>query len=103
MQIQFNTGEGVQHSDALEAHLRKKLQGVERRWGDRLTRVEAFCKDENADKGGQDKHCTIEARPAGMDPVAVSAQADDWYATVGQAADRLEKALERRLERLADR
>ncbi|MBA1145653.1 HPF/RaiA family ribosome-associated protein [Ectothiorhodospiraceae bacterium WFHF3C12] len=101
MQIQLNTGEGVQHSDALEAHVEKKLADVNRRCGDRLTRVEVFCKDANAGKGGEDKHCTMEARPAGFDPVVVSAQSVDLYTAVDQAADKLEKALEHRLGRNA--
>lgn len=99
MQIQLNTGEGVQHSDALEAHVEKKLEAANRRCGERLTRVEVFCKDANAGKGGEDKHCTMEARLAGMDPVAVSAQRSDLYGAVDEAADKLEKALEHRLGR----
>lgn len=101
MQIQLNTGEGVQHSDALEAHVEERLQAVNRRCGDRLTRTEVFCKDANAGKGGEDKHCTMEARPSGLDPVAVSAQSVDLYTAVDEAADKLEKALEHRLGRTA--
>lgn len=93
MQIQLNTADGVQHSDALERHVHDRLEGVNRRTGDRLTRVEVFCKDANADKGGADKACTMEARPAGLEPVVAKAQNVDMYMAVSEAAEKLENAL----------
>lgn len=99
MQIEINTGEGVQRSAALDQHIQDKLAGVSRRFGDRLTRIRVHLKDVNADKGGIDKLCSMEARPAGRDPVGIEAQDDDAYRAVGDAAGKLERALEHRLDR----
>lgn len=99
MQIQINGTQDVQLSDALEGHIRSKLTPVERHFGDRVTRVEVFLKDVNADKGGFDKSCTLEAHPAGLGPVAVEAQDADLYTAVHDAAGKLDKALEHRTAR----
>lgn len=99
MEIEINNAEGVERSPALEEHVCARLERLERRFGDRLTRVLVFLKDVNATKGGIDKVCTMEARPAGHDPVAVEAQHEDFYVAVREAEDRLEKALNHRLAR----
>ena len=97
MQILINTGEGMETSDALESHIHEKLAGVERRFGDRLTRVEVYLKDVNAGKGGVDTACTMEARPRGLEPLVVEADAEDAYTATHEAARRLERALESRV------
>lgn len=99
MEIEINHAEGVQRSQALEQHVRERLGRLERRYADRVTRIRVFLKDVNADKGGVDKVCTMEARPAGHDPIAVEAQDDDLYRAVRAAEGKLEKALEHRLAR----
>ena len=99
MEIEVNYAEGIERSAALEDHLHKQLQRLERRYGDRLTRILVFFKDVNAAKGGIDKVCTMEARPAGRDPVAVEAQDTDVYRAARDAEHKLEKALAHRLAR----
>lgn len=99
MEIEINNAEGVDRSQALEEHVHARLARLEQRFGDRLTRVRVFLKDVNAAKGGVDKVCTMEARPAGHDPVAVEAQHEDFYAAVREAEGKLEKALDHRLAR----
>jgi ribosome-associated translation inhibitor RaiA len=99
MEIEINAAEGVQRSEALDAHVRERLGHVSQRFGDRLTRLRVYMKDVNARKGGIDKACTMEARPAGMDPVAVEAQDEDVYKSVRDAAGKLEKALGHRFGR----
>jgi len=99
MEIEINNAEGVDRSPALENHVRQRLERVERRFGDRITRIRVFLKDVNAAKGGVDKVCTMEARPAGKDPVVVEAQDEDLYAAVRDAEAKLEKALGHRLAR----
>ncbi len=97
MEIGINAAEGVERSEALDAHVGAKLERVRRRFGERLTRVRIFLKDVNAHKGGIDKSCTMEARPSGHDPLAVEARDADAYQVVKDAADRLEKALDKHL------
>lgn len=99
MDIDINAAEGVERSESLDQHIHSKLSKVEKRFGDRITRVEVFLKDVNAQKGGIDKSCTMEARPAGMDPVAVEATDADVYASVRDASSKLERAVEHRMNR----
>lgn len=99
MEIEINNAEGVDRSPALEEHVQARVGRLEQRYGDRLTRVRVFLKDVNAGKGGIDKVCTMEARPAGREPVVVEAQDADLYAAVRDAEGKLEKALAHRMAR----
>ena len=70
---------------------------------ERLTRVEIHVKDLNAEKGGVDKRCLIEARPRGLDPVV--AEHDDRLVREAfrGALDKLRRVLDRRFDRLSSR
>jgi len=101
MQVLFNYA-GVEHSTALEDHVRHQIDHQFGRFSDRVTRVEVHITDENSHKhGSADKHCTLEARPAGMKPIAVESRAADFYAAVNDAAGKLGRALVHRFERKA--
>lgn len=93
MELITNPGDGVELSDALTQHLREKLEPVERKHGERLTRIEAHFKDDNATKGGRDIHCLLEAHPRGMDPIVAEALAEDAYTAAHQAAGKLDRTL----------
>jgi len=101
MEIEINTAENVTRSDAIDQHIHDKLAGLDRHLGDRLTRVRVFLKDVNAHKGGIDKVCTMEARPAGGEPIAVEAQHDDLYKSIRDASGKLERAVEHHFGRRA--
>jgi len=103
MHLQINPAQGVTVSEALEQHLRHRLGTVERRFGDQLTRIEAFFTDVNGPKGGVNKQCKLEARPRGLDPVAAEHMAENPYDAATGAADRLEKVLDKRFGKLANR
>lgn len=99
MQIQINTA-GIKNSEALEEHVHAQLDATISRFADRLTRIEVHLGDENGRKsGGHDKRCMIEARPRGRDPLAVETFGDDLYETISDAAGKLRRVLESRLER----
>ena len=102
MHVQINPAEGVEVSEALAQHIHHSLEAVEKRFGDRLTRVEIHLKDVNGPKGGPDKHCMVEARPRGLEPAVAESTADDAYDSVRLAAERLEKVLGKRIGKLAD-
>ncbi|MDZ7685478.1 MAG: HPF/RaiA family ribosome-associated protein [Gammaproteobacteria bacterium] len=92
--------EGMELTDALDAFLHKSLATVERRWGDRITHVRMYVKDENSpEKSGVDKHVTLEARVAGLDPIATHALAPEAYDAITGAADKLERAMTHAIER----
>ena len=96
MQVQFNSDSSVMGTEnvaeRIEANVRSKLA----RFEDRLTRVEIHVRDENGAKGGgDDKACTIEARPRSGKPIGVTEHA----AKVDDAARKAANTLAQRLER----
>ena len=70
---------------------------------EQLTSVEVHMKDVNGQKHGVDKRCVIEARPRGMDPVAVEHQAAHAKDALIKASDKLKSALTHRFGRRAAR
>lgn len=99
MHIEINAADGVERSAALDEHIRERLERVARHQGNRLTQIIVHLKDTNARKGGVDKLCSMEARPAGLDPVTVHALDTDVYLAVRDATDKLDRAIEHRLGR----
>ncbi|AUB77909.1 MULTISPECIES: HPF/RaiA family ribosome-associated protein [Spiribacter] len=94
MELIINPGDGVHLSDALRDHVQHKLEPVERKHGERLTRIEVHFKDDNAGKGGADDvHCLLEAHPRGRDPLVAEAVAEDAYTAAHQAAGKLDRSL----------
>jgi len=98
MELEFEF-KNLDNSPSLQQHTRDKLDKIERRWGDRITRIRVFFSDVNADKGGADKHCTIEARLAGMEPLVAEALADKAYDAVNVTVDKLIRVLEHETKR----
>jgi ribosomal subunit interface protein len=100
MQIQIFT-QGIDVPDPLRGYVERNLNEVLRHYLDRLTRVEVHLRDLNSSKkNGVDKHCLIEARPRGMDPVAAEHNAPEFRDAVHQAALKLERALQHRIDKL---
>lgn len=94
----------IEKTDAIDRHIRDRIEASIGHLSDRLTRVEAHVGDHNGDKKGpNDKRCLLEARPAGSDPIAVEAEGEDLYAVVADAAGKLRRALTRRFERSTPR
>ncbi|QIG53699.1 HPF/RaiA family ribosome-associated protein [Altererythrobacter sp. BO-6] len=96
MQFQFNSDSSVMGTEnvaeRIEAQVRHKLE----RFEDRLTRLEVHVSDENGRKGGgDDKACTIEARPRSGKPLGVTAHAADVDSAARQAATTLAQRLDR--------
>jgi ribosome-associated translation inhibitor RaiA len=100
MQVIINPAEKVELSDAFSEHIHRALEKVDRRFGDWLTRTEVFIKDINGPKGGVDKHCRMEARPRGSDPIVVEHQDTDSYTCVTRTAEKLASALDKKHGRM---
>lgn len=101
--IQVNTDDGVEGPEAVVAQVEAAVDSVLGRFADQLTRVEVHLGDENADRSGHaDKRCSMEARPAGQQSVAVSHNATTLEAASAGAAQKLARLLESRLGRLND-
>jgi hypothetical protein len=75
MQVQLNTDRQITVDDELTHQVEAVVESVLGRFADRITRVEVHLSDENSHKGGDDKRCMLEARLAGLEPMAVSHQA----------------------------
>ena len=103
MHVQINTDRNVEGSLDLESEIRAVVRAALERFADRVTRVEVHLNDVNSHKGGQnDKRCVIEARLAGLAPIAVSHNADSVPLAIAGAADKLVRSLDSTLGRLAD-
>lgn len=74
MQIQIRTDKNIVLSPERKTEIEGQLNHALERFGEWLTRVEVTLSDESsaAKHAGDDKRCVIEARPAGMQPIAVS-------------------------------
>ena len=103
MQIQINTDQHIDADLELRSSVEATVSETLDRFGERLTRVEVHLTDVNANKGGRDIRCVMEARAAGFNPVMVDDLARDVDAAVRNAARKLERALETRFERMGGR
>jgi len=97
MFVQIRTDNHIKSDAAANARLEQKVRRKLKRFEDRLSRVEVHVADVNGPKGGGDKRVSIEARPAGHEPVAVHAEAKRIDAAVIQAADKAARALDHSL------
>lgn len=101
MIIQLNTDNNIRGSEELQASLEELITTSLGRFADQLTRVEVHLKDDNSHKPGEhDKRCTIEARPEGMQPIAVSDNGNTETQAVKGAIDKLKVALDTAIGRL---
>ncbi len=101
MQILLNTDPNIDGRQAMLDHLESVVTEALRHYGERITRVEAHVTDANgATKAGPDDiHCTLEARPAGREPVVVKDRADTAHQAIQGALRKLERALDRDFEK----
>ncbi len=73
MLIQINTDKNIDLSADLAGQIEADVESSFERFAERITRVEVHLGDQNADKArGVDKRCTVEVRPAGRGPLAVT-------------------------------
>ncbi len=94
MKIQFNTDKNIEGHERLESFFSSELEKELARFDDKVTRIEVHLGDENSAKGGvNDKRCMIEARPAKINPIAVTANADSIEKAFFQALEKIKKSL----------
>ncbi|TFZ02371.1 HPF/RaiA family ribosome-associated protein [Ramlibacter henchirensis] len=101
MQVQVNTSNGIENKESLERWASDFLNDSLDRFGQDITRIEVQLRDTNSGKkGADDKRCTLEARIAGRDPVAVTHHAPSQDEAVRGATTKLIHALEHTLGKL---
>ena len=105
MQIQINTDSSVEGSDRLAQQVEAVVRDALDLFSAQITRVEVNLSDENSDKkfGAQDKRCLLEARLAGLQPIAVSHEAATIEQAVDGAAEKMKRSLDSTLGRLGKR
>jgi ribosome-associated translation inhibitor RaiA len=104
MLVQVITDNHIRAHDTLVADIEAALEDSLARFAPQVTRVEVHLADENSHKGGgNDKRCALEARLAGLAPVAASATADEIKPAIDAAIDKLVAQLDHKLGRLNDR
>ena len=104
MQIQVHTDDNIQGGDSLARWISDETTAKLSRFRDHVTRVEVFLTDVDAGKSGaQDKRCRVEARPAGRQPLTVTADGDKLASAFTSAIDKLVRALDTDMGRLKDK
>jgi hypothetical protein len=96
MIIQVHTDNHIQGNAELESRVGSVIETALERFGDRITRVEVHLSDENSARKdyGEAIRCRMEARPAGRQPVAVTADATTVDQAVDDASEKLVKLLD---------
>ena len=103
MQILFNTDKNVPGSESLIASSTALISEELSRYSKQITRVEVHFSDEDGNKEGfNDKRCMVEARLAGMKPIAVANHANTHEQAFSGAIDKLKTSLEKITGRLKD-
>jgi 1-deoxy-D-xylulose 5-phosphate reductoisomerase len=105
MLVQIRTDRNIEDHDDLEQRVTEKVQRELKRYAERLTRVEVYIADENsaAKSGAKDKRCTVEARAAGLQPLAATHQAETVDAAVAGALASVRRALSHAAGQRGDR
>lgn len=99
MIVQINAGD-IQSSQALTDHCNDAVSSALRHHTDEITRVEVHLHDDNSSKSAaDDKRCTMEARIAGQQPLAVDHASDDLYKSITEAAGKLGRAVKHKIEK----
>jgi hypothetical protein len=105
MLIQVNTDSNITGDEALAERAQALVRGALDHFSNRITRVEVHLSDQNSDKkpGIADMRCLLEARLAGLQPIAVSHQATTLEQAIEGAAEKLKHSLDTVLGRLGHR
>lgn len=103
MQVQVNTDRNIEGDEEFIREIEGTVTGSLQRFAERITRIEIHLSDVNAEKGGRDIRCVMEARVAGFDPLAVDALAADVQGAVRGATGKLKRALDTQLGKQKDR
>lgn len=103
MQVLVNSDHHILGSEPVTERVESIVMDAVGRFADRITRVEVHLNDVNGAKHGErDKRCMMEARVGGVAPIAVHHQAPTLREAIDGAAEKLERALEHALGRLAE-
>lgn len=98
--IAVRTASTVDGSAGLDAFAEGIVTGALSRFMPRVTRIDVYLSDANAEKkGGDDKHCQIEVRPASQQSVSATATAGTIEKALTSAVSKMKRLLAKRLDR----
>lgn len=101
MTIQFNTANNINGSESMNTRLSEIIADKLTRFSEYITRIEAHLSDVNGQKEGQnDKQCVLEARLEGLQPIAVTSNANTYDEAVTGAISKLKSSLDTTLGKL---
>lgn len=105
MIIQINTDSNIDGNTESAQQIKTMIWNSLERFSDQITRVEVHLSDENSDKkfGTDDKRCLLEARLAGLNPIAVSHQAATLEQAIDGSIDKLIRSIDSTLGQLGNR
>ena len=95
MKVQVNTDHTITSDDRLISYVTDLIQRSLRKHASHITRVEVHLSDVNASKSGpDDKHCVVEVRLEGRQPIAASDSANSVDAAVRGAAEKVGRQMD---------
>ena len=104
MQINVNTDRTIDKHQGLDDHVQSVVESSIGRFQDQVHRVEVHLSNENSQKGADGgNRCMMEAHVTGYAPVVVNEHADNLHQAVTSAGNKLKRALDSALGRLADK
>ncbi|MBL8301013.1 MAG: HPF/RaiA family ribosome-associated protein [Rhodanobacteraceae bacterium] len=84
---------------AIRNYAQRRLHTALGRYRESLEAVYIQLADVNGPRGGIDKHCVIEVRRPARAPIIVRERDADLYVAIDRAADRVDRAVARRIAR----
>jgi hypothetical protein len=94
MKTQINSDRSIKVSAGLVRFVGTEVDRTLDRFAARVTRLELHLSDVNSHRGGDsDKQCLVEARPAGLRPVSVTATAASVDVAVVRALKKMRRSL----------
>jgi ribosome-associated translation inhibitor RaiA len=104
MLVHLTTDNHIQGREKLVQEVESAVEAALARFQPQLTRVEVHLRDENGHKpGDNDKQCTLEARLAGLPPLAATGNGANLDQALDGALEKLVAQLDHKLGRLGDR
>jgi ribosome-associated translation inhibitor RaiA len=98
MQIQINTDRNIEGEQALSTHVSGVVKSALTHFSEHITRVEVYLSDVNGNKVSKDdKHCVIEVRLEGRQPLVASHSAETLHQAADGAAVKIARGIESKL------
>lgn len=103
MHIQVNTDNTIEGREDVTRFVTQVVESKLGAVSGPITRIEVYLRDQNAAKHGpDDKHCTVEARLEGRQPVTADHAADNIRSAVTGAVDKMRNVLDREIGKMRE-